>query len=798
MKKYISLFLFFAINTHSALTLFENFSSDVVGEDATQGDWFESGHVNPTSNQEFNVVSSTGYSGNGFRLRQGGVSGVSDSWSGGIWNITVEDDIKSFEFKWKASTQGTASTPTTSMIFLDSDFNEILNIRFVQGNGAQTTTTDISLSNFYVVQGSDWSTWLTVRFVSNAVGNLVSYSLINSTGVTLKSADISTSAYFTDLSHINFTGTTTNTHTYMYVDDVLINGIIIPDFECNDFSEYEFTGNNFLDADFVSIKDCSSVEFGGFYQINATFHGIELLVDSQQYNIDNDIENYFAYFNGNYVGMATCFYPYGSNYILQFAFEEEIEVGDEKLVIELYHYYPEGSKAWYLLTENYDVVGPPMYSQGYFYNVNTSNINGVLDGDFVTHIPKWRAYYTNLSSGGENPNYENAIILSGFDTSHPIYDVPFTCMYNTVFFINFVDQTSTPYTLHVFREGVEVGQAQNFPRYLNNYKETIGFTPLNTGNYTVTMNTTTDELVNHSFYVENCSVNYAIWTSPNPSNSNSDYKVFTYIKDTSLFDMYQIGFFSSVQPTNNIMNAFDYVQLDTTSHFDAFEFSHNNAHGGKHLLRIFGNVTPLLFSPLGSTYTHYINSGIGKEEYISVSEQYPNIDEEFNIYGYHSYIETDARVRLGAIEIQDVTGDNNFLFPYTISKTGTYVLTLEVLLDGTWLTLDAITVYVSEGGDASSEDTWGQIFGSIPVWIKGLLGAIITICFVFMPFIMVQYLEKLKFKVDIPPVAYAMSGGIGVTLSTILGFFDFSIMFFICVIAGISLVISYVWAERSD
>lgn len=82
----------------------------------------------------------------------------------------------------------------------------------------------------------------------------------------------------------------------------------------------------------------------------------------------------------------------------------------------------------------------------------------------------------------------------------------------------------------------------------------------------------------------------------------------------------------------------------------------------------------------------------------------------------------------------------------------------------------------------------------IPEWAKGIVGVIITLAFVFMPFILAFYF-KLE-NMEIPPVIYAVCGGLGAVLSTIFGLWGWEVAFFICVISAISLVISYVWQQQ--
>ena len=728
----------------------------------------------------------------------------------GYINLTSDTDISGFELWFNYESENTFAYTLVSLRY--SNGTDIVRFKL-----SQVYTVDFEIYDYdtYVSLYSSnvEDTWYCVGFQGNhTIGNpdnYVYYYVKNSVGTVLASIEkrwISLNEYDEEQSLSNISldvyDNSVGDGSGVWLDDftVLTGGAIgTSETGCPDLSGYSSLGNGFLTGTSgITLYD-KYIEIGSFYPIDATFHGLEVLFPWQQYNLDPDVTNYYCYFNGYLVGYATCFYPYQDKYVLQFNFSSPIIVDNDKIVIELYHSLSASSGAyWYLWVAPHPSTYPVQYDKGFFYHSIVTQLDGVLNGDFVERAMQWKAYYDTYTSGGENPQYENEVILLGFENNHPVWDIPFTYTRKTVFFLCYVNQTETPYKLHFYREGVEVGQTQTFPRMLNNFKETIGFTPLNDGNYSVAMKTQGGtDIVNHSFFVVNISEDYSIWTSPNPSIGSSDYTAYTYINDEFVYERYQIGFFQITENTNNIYNAFDSVLLSNTTVFGAFIFSHNNPFVNVHLLRIFGYIGNDIWMPVGSIYTHYIGSILGKQEYLSVSSNEVEIDEEFNIHGYHSYFTSFARVRLGEIPIYDCTGTNNFLFPFSIGTEGTYTLTLEVLLNGTWVLIDTEIVYVSVDIPEVTGD-FDNIFSSIPLWIKGILGAIITLGFVFMPFIFLQYLEKINFKVDVPPVVYAISGGIGITLCTVIGLFGWEIMFFICVIAGLSVLVSYLWGKKGS
>lgn len=663
------------------------------------------------------------------------------------------------------------------------------------GDGAVTDGTDYA-------EGDDGWYWVNVTLLGN---NDVNYTCMRNTGgVWVKQTYIDgIGRVETNISNMTecevyFDGGFTTEPYYCLIDYIAFdyqlggggNG-----YGCTDYSGFANIGDGFLKPETTYWSTESIIEIGIPYPINASLVGLEILVDSLQYIMDNDTDNYYAYINNNPVGSATCFLPYGTIYILQFDFSADVICENEEVIIEIYHATALSTK-WYLVTEN---MFPAPFMRGFYHHSAQTMIDGYLNGNgsIIRYPPQYKVYYNAYSSSGENPNYENSITLTGFAGTHPVYDVPFSYTRKPIFFYYRVNQTVNPYTISVYREDIPVGYSQNYPRTLYNYDDTIGFTPLNDENYTVVMtNADDDELVNHSFYIINLNENYSIWTDPIPSLGKSDFIVNSYINDGESYDNYRIAFFEHDDNFNNINYAFDYVTLLNSTSYNAFVYSPVEVKTT--YLRIFGDIGNNQWTPLASTYKHYMISIIGKQTYLDVSNNYVSVSETFSIHGYHPYITNNVRIRLGAISIYDCSNENTFKFDYEIQTKGTYTLTLEAFIDNSWVTLGyPEIVYVGEEG-AVDGDSFQSIFDSVPLWIKGILGAIITLCFVFMPFIFLQYLEKINFKVDVPPVAYAISGCIGVTLCTVIGLFGFEIMFFICVVAGISLVISYVWKEKSD
>lgn len=162
-------------------------------------------------------------------------------------------------------------------------------------------------------------------------------------------------------------------------------------------------------------------------------------------------------------------------------------------------------------------------------------------------------------------------------------------------------------------------------------------------------------------------------------------------------------------------------------------------------------------------------------------------------YSFTIYNENDILIMSHVTAISDYT----FQFVIDEGDIGTaYIIVHDA--DGDPSDSNAVRIeFQIYDPQATTGDPVLDTFIGIPTWVKAIVGVIIVLGFVFIPFTLSHYIAG-RHKLDVPPVIYAICGGIGVTLCTVLGLFGWEIMFFICVISGISLVISYVWQHRGD
>lgn len=76
----------------------------------------------------------------------------------------------------------------------------------------------------------------------------------------------------------------------------------------------------------------------------------------------------------------------------------------------------------------------------------------------------------------------------------------------------------------------------------------------------------------------------------------------------------------------------------------------------------------------------------------------------------------------------------------------------------------------------------------IPEFYKGLLGLAITLGCLFIPIGAIKGLDKIKFKIEIPPLIYVVCMGAGAVFSFMIGFWRLEYAFFMCFMGAVGLM----------
>ena len=564
---------------------------------------------------------------------------------------------------------------------------------------------------------------------------------------------------------------------------------------CNDVSDYFNYGNQPSIINGYTDFQYPYIEFTTQTPVTITPKFFELYVGSGQYDINSDIDTYQLYVNGLYIGTADCLGMYsGTTWRLQWNVSSLGTITNTKLVFEL---ICEGDSPsyWNLAVDNYNGEMGPFPQNYYVYYGNSNKVNGQIDQtQRYGYAPSWRIYYTDFGDdSGGNPDYTNDISLVGFQPSHPQWEIPFTYVYNTVYFDVYSNSSAGDYQLWVFDEDRNpVGFTQGYPITIYDYNKAFGFTPYAEGNYTVELIDGALTIANRSFNVTLVDVTYALWTFPNPSYDGSTYNVAVYINETDeQYETYAIMGFGTPNNANNPNKAYQTIIVGALTDGVWSTVVYNMINNGNEYWRLFGTNDNETWYPVTPIYTQY--KYLTHEMYIdtSLTNDEGFVNQEFNIFGLNTKIKGTVHVYLDSLLLRDVSNEQNFRFPYTINDEGAYVLTLKALNNGTWEIIDSVIVSISEEGDGGS----GAILPRINQPLGSIIGMIITIFCLLTPFILSA---SLHLRSGIHPIIYALTGGMGLAISTILGFFPAWLPFFVIACGVIIIVISYLRGQSSS
>lgn len=553
---------------------------------------------------------------------------------------------------------------------------------------------------------------------------------------------------------------------------------------CVDFSGYSNIAHVGTALTVVSTPS-EYIEFVGGSSISAKLTGFILIVE-EAYQDLTDLSRYGLYMNNIYVGSPICYYyaPGGAgNIFLEWDFTAfNIQLQNETPMFELYHDNSGSSiNAWFLGVGDY--VGTNPVATNTLKISDISHINGIYDGEqYYEYSPNWILYYTDYFSDEDNPGYSvNDIgFLSDINTQspiHPVYDIPFTSQYKTIYFDVYVIAQSI-YNINVFFNGNPVGYTQYFPKEVIGYHDIIGFIPYDVGNYTVSLYDGDGYYLNKTFYSYPFISMFSIWSFPNPSTDEGIINIGVFASNPTKYQEYLIGGFLSLSDVNNIDNA-DIKQYISDWNSGYYYFSTMLASGITRVhFRLFATNNSI-YIPISSIHTHYIRSFI-TNTYLATdlinNVGYTGIP--FNIYGSYGSTVSSATIFLDNLAIKtSVQGD--FSFSYTINSPGTYRLNLkEANADYSFFTLREITISIVENPIINiDKDIFTEFLATLSLPLKIGIGLLLTLIITLLPLIIGIFLSK--HSMIMPDMVYVGFFFLGLGVSSGIGFLPWALFFVI-------------------
>jgi hypothetical protein len=558
--------------------------------------------------------------------------------------------------------------------------------------------------------------------------------------------------------------------------------------ETYDVSDYDYIGNLIYD-DAIDDDQFNIIEeyYDNFFTGN--IKAFDLIVQPSQYIGDNNLSHYYLYINGYHNDSWTnpvAFIPYNDYYYLRW-YDINLNITGEKLVYEIFHSYSDDDNYYWRNgltrtdTDNDANIESKRDDSPY-------SLNGLYDGwSTRTYDLNYRMYYLDGFSTGQ-------IRL----TTRPDKDIWYWLDEITVVAEN---EYYEPIYFRVINEtGEEILEPVYLEQRQSDKRNFLIPTNYGTGNWSfqarrLSQEWTDDNLAYLNFTVNEIDTRYAI---------------------TVLKDYVAIGGFQGVSYTA-------YTGEMYTLNMILSGFHTNITHSFTSTTYMYDTIVTIdelfLCDEEGSFYIEMINvsdsSVIASSKVFLVSGLPEN-----NIYT----VSIVDRVRYTDNTRLTITRDGYKDYSYlVINENGIHLYSgsegLDIVSIMLYFDIDDIgtcDVYVFDKGgtllddnaihvtfevydpQAATGDEVIDTFIGIPDYIKGIIGMIITIGFVMIPFLLTQYFKNTKIEMSIPPVIYTIFGGCGVTFSYIFGLFGLEIVFFICVISAFTIIISYVWKERSD
>jgi len=584
-------------------------------------------------------------------------------------------------------------------------------------------------------------------------------------------------------------------HTYMSSD------LVVAEEPCVDYTGY-YDVNHIRDYQALSVLPtaCKYLEFQNWYEMTANLYGFEFLVDSQQMEKDSVLNHYGLFINGFFAGNPICKYQYdGDRTSLQWDFTDTpIFIDNERIIFEMYHdNVPGGSYAWYLPIE-YNTVFPPVPSEIYYYS-DTSHIDGLLsysDMSLREHKLSWRLFFNLGVNTTVDCDYTNTILLKDSSgnslANHPVYNIPFSYPYRTIFFAVFVNDTSE-YSLNVYRQGVPVGFTQYYPKDMTLCDGVYGFTPLNSGNYTVSLYDGDGYFLNQTFNITHIDTSFAIWTYPNPSLQQSSVTIGVYAENPNKYANYSIGLSYNI----TLLNTFDTSKLSQVFYIPGFigNYYYLETEMLFQYIRLFAT-NGTVYIPITPVYNHKILSADTTNTIdTTLGDDDSGITNlEFFVWGkYRSSPIGTAKIYKNS-EYVGTTQYGTFSFSQIIQTSGTYTYSLREYVGNSYTVLASVTVTITDV--TTSQDSDIQLdFG---VFINTILGLLLVLLLTLSPAIVTIWLAQKSniTNINIPGLLYVAMFLLGIIVSCIIGWFPLWVLLF--VIIGLALTVFILWLRSKS
>jgi len=729
----------FNIPIISATTI--NYSMDMDDEVVDQqivSSWINSAPVSVGS-QDFNISNSFAFDGtNSFVISEAG----GDGW----WNYTYANEVdfmsnwSAFFFRERFDDTG-GSEP--ELLFYNSDGALVIHLKFYpHGQNLYFVRHDATEVHFASLS---LATWLDIGFSMSSNDSVIYYAGSGAPApITSTPRNVLDNYAITSLHITNDEGANTNQHD-LFIDlhNITVSSRIG---EGEGIEGYTVIGDltgvySFHNTNSRYLEIQKNTEMSGYIK------AIDLYVDSYYIeNLGNGIHDLTLKLNGVERGTASSSTLFGAGYIIRWLLDTPQTITEEKILCEFRS-----------LTDNFYVA----YAD---YDID-------LDGDQVHCNHNQPNYYDGYYNQFSLVNYDLGYRIWGlFETITPTYDdLVLTSkdtydQYENIQIITMVSTMDTQNYLHIYDND---SLLTTF--VINSYTNSFVYNAETSGH--IYLNLTRNSVVVYSKQLNIVSkdYDYLIYTVPNPSTPNIPFDI-KYIYNNSV----NTGVLYVFNYKYELLDVWS-LPINTPS-LQTIPYVLTNE--GAYYFRMAVNVT---YYEKEIKYTHAHYNGISNyANQISVSGETINIGDTAIIYGTHNFLNNNVYVKVGGEDIFYVGSSNTFSFPYIPLKLQVYNCSLILKVSDTQEILLEYTSFTCIGEEVTVPvDYWG-----LPEeYMNAMFGAFFTLGFLIIPFA----LSKGKAS----NIIYAIFGGLGLGISTIMGLFPLWLPFMITVIIVAILIVEY-------
>jgi len=729
-----------------------------------------------------------------------------------------------------------------------------LGVRAGEGDGLFVY--DVGTDAFEEIGNVVSDEWYKIEIIHTSL-NEFNYNLLDSTYASIASGTMSfsVSTTWTTFTQVWFKGEDGNPDANYYIDDMCINSGSGATAEDDPSGSYAYIGGNC--GNYIDYNTNNNIlEYKHHNKKTMTVKAFDIYVDLDIVTLsifsgtpEVFKAGYELYINGIPCGNPDTLINNGEYQTIRWN-DLTITLTDEYPIFEMITYFE--ASQYVISYSDCDLDGQTGH---YEHDTITMFGNGVINGQKFNGDPVYRMYYEGLvipsPDNPFNPNGEEGFndttgrqngfavdVYNYIGHSHPTYDVPYYYNYTNVAIGFTVGNLTNNYYVHVYRDDIEVGQSQKYEKLIRTYGGIFGYIPFNTGWYNATIETQTGtEIDRKTFYVANNVFDYNIYSIPNPSNENMKYSIGYWYKNGNDLDGL-IACFRNTQEVTNIDNAI-YKKDVQDGDNDIFEVYPPAI--GNYYWQLYVNRSGI-YLPVGNTHLHIcldVKQKLGQlyafdlepsiVEQVNAIYDKTNINENvldafmddriepsvfqnanpnfadintFFIATEHMFPLTNENttLKLDGVHFEDVGQFNKWIYTHKEAQHGNHKLELVFKIKGVTYILDTIYFSIGDITDFGNiEIVQPSILPELDTTMGYVVGLILTMFMLLAPIIIAGLINsQTKTSISIPPLAYAMTGCIGVGFSTMMGWFPFWIVPFMVIVGVLILTIKYVMKNGSS